>query len=490
MSLFTISVLQKSVLSVLGCLLALSFFSATAVAQTKSTTLPDFGESYATTLGQEYFLGRAWLMSFRRQAPTISDPIMQTYVEDLLYRLAVSSELKDRRLELVLVNQKSINAFAVPGGVVGVHNGLINQAETEAQFASVLTHELAHVSQRHFARGREAQKKASTAMMAGLLVGVLLAVVDGGDSAMAAIATGSAAGMQSNLRYSRLHEQEADRIGMKNMAGAGMNPQGAEEMFKIMQAASRSYGGRPPEFLLTHPMTDRRISDARNRSREYPRRVYTENPEYQLMRARVALSFAKDSELAVVQFREKLAKGGRNAEAHQYGLVLALTQNGDYEEAAKLLAPLREYSPANMTYGIAEAELLVASGRHAEGLELLNRGMALVPGNYAITMALANAYIEIGDHPKAAVVLDKLSKERPRDADVWFLLAESQGKAGNTLAVHRARAEYFLLNGLTGKALQQLTFALRMDGNDSLTNTRIAERIKQVQQIQNALKSF
>ncbi|WP_157117854.1 M48 family metalloprotease [Oceanicoccus sagamiensis] len=471
--------------------LLFAFFclSASSASLAQSSELPEFGESYATTIGQEYFLGRAWLMSFRRQAPTMADPLIQTYVEDLIYRLAATSELKDRRLELILVDQRSINAFAVPGGVVGVNTGLMDKAESEAQFASVLTHELAHVSQRHFARGIEAQKKASTAMMAGLLAGVLLAVTEGGAEGMAAMAAGSAAGMQSKLRYSRLHEQEADRIGMKNMVRAQMNPQGAEEMFKIMQAESRGYA-RPPEFLLTHPLTDRRISDARNRSREYPRQVYPENLEYQLMRSRVALSYIKDDEEAIAQFRDKLAKGGRNAEPHQYGLVLALIRGGQYKEAKELLAPLREFSPSNMTYGLAEAELLVASGQHDKALELLNRGMALVPGNYAISMALADAYIEWGEHPKAAEVLEVLATERPRDPNVWFLLAESQGKAGNILRVHQARAEYFVLNGATGQALQQLKFALAINSNPPLTNTRISERIKQVQQIQVAMGRF
>jgi predicted Zn-dependent protease len=131
--------------------------------------LPDFGEGNAVSLSQEYLLGRAWLMSFRRQAPILSDPQMQDYIESLVFRLAETSQLRERRLEIVLVNHKSINAFAVPGGVVGVHNGLILAAESEAQLASVLGHELAHLSQRHFSRGVENSQKTSKMAMVGLL---------------------------------------------------------------------------------------------------------------------------------------------------------------------------------------------------------------------------------------------------------------------------------------------------------------------------------
>ncbi len=430
-------------------------------------------------------------MSFRRQAPVFTDPIMQDYVESLIYRLAAVSELKDRRLELVMVDDSSINAFAVPGGVVGVNTGLINKAVTEAQFSSVLTHELAHVSQRHFARGIEAQKQASMTAMAGLLAGVLVAVAGGGaEGAVAAIAGSQAAAMQGQLRYSRHNEQEADRIGIKTLARADMDPQGAEQMFKIMQEASRGYGGKPPEFLLTHPLTETRIADARNRAMEYPRRVYEENLMYQLMRVRVALSYIEDKDEAVAQFRKKLSQGGLNAEPHQYGLVLALTRQGNTAEAKKLLAPLRSYTPSNMVYGIAEAELLMAAGKYDKALELLNRGMDLVPGNYPITMALANAYIKMDDYFKAAAVLEKQAELRPTDPAVWYLLAETQGKAGNILGVHRARAEYFLLNGLPGKARQQLAFALQMEGIDNLTTIRITERMKQMEQMEKMLRGF
>ncbi len=306
-------------------------------------------------------MGRAWLMQFRRQAPILSDPLIQDYTENLIYRLAVTSQLRERRLEVVLVNNKSINAFAVPGGVVGVHNGLLLAAQSEAQVASVLGHELAHLSQRHFSRGQENAAKTGKMALAGMLAGMVAVAAGGGDAGIAAIAGSQAASQDASLRYSRLHEQEADRVGMQNQVAAGMDPKGAAGMFSVMQAQSRKYGSRPPEFLMTHPLTESRIADARNRAAQFPARIYQDNPEFHLIRARVELSFIDQPEQAVAYFRKKRQeRKGAEAVAAQYALILALTNNGGYAEARELLAPMREYSPTNMTYALAETDIDLA----------------------------------------------------------------------------------------------------------------------------------
>lgn len=404
--------------------------------------LPGFGEGNAVSLSQEYFLGRAWLMSFRRQAPILDDSVLQDYVENLIYRLVASSQLRDRRLEIVLVENKAINAFAVPGGIVGIHTGLIAKAENEAQFTSVLTHELAHLSQRHFSRGLEAQKKSSAASMAGLLGGLVMIAAGAGDAGMAAMMGGQAASMDSQLRYSRQYEQEADRVGMQNQAAAGLDPGGAAGMFTVMQTASRSYGSRPPEFLLTHPLTESRIADARNRAGTYPTRMYADNPEFQLMRARVKLSFIEDNDRAVAEFRRLRAEGGRQAVAAQYGLVLALTRKGDFGEARDLLRPMREFKPNSIVYGVAEANIDIEDEKYDVAISGLEKNLALVPGNHPITMYLAKAYIGGGYYAKADALLSRHARSHRSDAHLWYLLAEVQGHAGNILGLHQSRAEY------------------------------------------------
>lgn len=483
------------VLKVIVCT-TLIFVISTAQAQIKSTShdlaLPELGDSSSSTftLQQEHKLGRAWLMSFRSQVHTISDPLLQDYLEHIIYNLATYSELKDRRIDVVIVDNPTINAFAVPGGVVGVHNGLLLYAETEAQLATVLAHELAHLSQRHFARSVEQQQRNSIPNMAGLLAGILLAATAGGDAGMAAIAATQAASLQSQLRYSRLNEQEADRIGMQTMGRANLDPNAAAVMFENMLKATRYYGSRPPEFLLTHPVTESRVSDARNRARQFPRKVYTDNHNYQLMRARVEVSMHENSKDAVNVFRTNLRQGSKHHEADEYGLILALTRSGQYGEAKQRLAPLVKNSPSQIAYIIANADLNIQQGFYQDAITTLREQLALTPGNHPLTMTLAEALTKNNQPQFAEQLLQAHSKLKPNNPDVWYLLAETHGLAGNIVGVHQARAEYFVLNGILDKAQQQLRYALPLVRGDHLTTLRITERIKQIEQLKQSLKKL
>jgi predicted Zn-dependent protease len=448
--------------------------------------LPSMGQTGVIPVGQEYYMGRAWLMSYRRQVPILEDPLMQVYLETLIFELAEKSELSDHRLVIVAVKNSTINAFAVPGGVVGVHTGLIVKAESEAELSSVLTHELAHISQRHFSRGIEAQEASRIPSLLGMLGGMVAIVAGAGDAGMGAI-MGSQAGAQNRkLRFSRGFEQEADRIGIQNLERAGQNPMGAANMFTVMQRVSRSYGSRPPEFMMTHPLTSSRIADARNRASQYPRRIYPDNPEFQLMRVRAELGFIDDDAVAVARFRDRLAKKGRNAEAQQYGLVLALTRQREYAEAMKYLEPLRKYSPDSLPYILAEADIYIESGEFDDALRILGRSWALMPGNYPVTMAMVKAHLRAGRFIEAEKMLAPLARRRSNDPYPWYVLAEAQGLSGNTYALHQSRAQYFYLVGQMMAARAQLGYALRL-APDDVAKSRIRTEQRQVEGAARAL---
>ena len=172
--------------------------------------LPVLGDSLSGIVSkqQEFQLGRTWLKVFRSRVREFDDPLMQQYLENLIYNLATYSELENPNIELVIVNNPTMNAFAVPGGVVGIHTGLFAYAENEDQMVSVLAHELAHLSQRHFARGLESRRNSSAATLAGLLTGLVLAATVGGDAGMAAMAATQAMTLENQLRYSRSNEKK------------------------------------------------------------------------------------------------------------------------------------------------------------------------------------------------------------------------------------------------------------------------------------------
>ena len=231
--------------------------------------LPELGDSTSSTVSRqkEYQVGQAWLMIYRSRIPTFKDPQLNDYLEDLLQQLARYSELEDKRLTLVTIDNKALNAFAVPGGVIGIQSGLLLHAKSEGELASVLSHELAHLSQRHWARRVEKSRQNMLPTMAALLASMILIATSGGDAGMAALTMTQAASAESQLRFSRDNEAEADRIGMKTLSAANFNPSDMPVMFERMLRSSRFMGQRPPEFLLSHPVTEKRISDTRNRAK-------------------------------------------------------------------------------------------------------------------------------------------------------------------------------------------------------------------------------
>ncbi|MCB1695036.1 MAG: M48 family metallopeptidase [Pseudomonadales bacterium] len=452
-------------------------------ASAQSYKIPGFGDGNAALLNQEYYLGRAWLMSFRRQAPILNDALVQDYVEGLVYRLAERSRLTDRRLEIIVVNNPTINAFAIPGGIVGVHSGLLAQAETQAQFSSVLAHELAHLSQRHFSRDLDPNGH-SAAAMAGLLNSLVYIAAD-----PAVTEPGGQAAAGSRLRYSRLNEQEADDLGIQNQVAAGLDPGGAAAMFVVLQNESPDGGLQSSDFLRTHPITEIRIADAKNRAATYPIKIYEDSRDFQLMRARVALSFIKDNDTAIAHFREQRAKGGRYAVPAQYALVLALTRSGEVGEARELLAPMREFAPDNITYKIAEADIDIKAAKYDAAIALLQKGLSLSPDNHPLTMSLANAYFKGEQYSKADKLLSGHARSHPGDAQLWLLLAEIQEKAGNALGAHQSRAEYYALNDAIERAIAQLNAALSLAKNQ-ITAERIQTRMTYFETIGQALDSL
>jgi predicted Zn-dependent protease len=237
---------------------------------------------------------------------------------------------------------------------------------------------------------------------------------------------------------------------------------------------------------MTHPLTETRIADARNRARQYPRRVYADSPDFQLMRMRVQADSFRSDEEAEAWFRTRLKRKGRNAEAQQYGLVLVLTRQRKFAEAMELLAPLREYRPENLPYILAEADIHIESGEFDAALSLLGRQWMLMPGNYPLTMAVSKAHLRAGRYTEAEKILAAEAKRRQNDPYVWYVLAETQGLTGNTYELHQSRAQYFYLNGMMLEARSQLGYALQL-APDPVAAERIRTEQRYVESAARAL---
>ncbi|MGK9065079.1 M48 family metalloprotease [Stutzerimonas chloritidismutans] len=441
--------------------------------------LPSLGDSSSGIVSpeQEHQLGRAWLSLLRGQVPQLSDPQLKDFLERSVYRLAETSQLQDRRLEFVLLDSKELNAFAAPGGIIGVNGGLFLHAQTEAEYASVLAHELAHLSQRHFARGLEAQKRMQLPLMAAMLAGVVAAAAGAGDAGIAAIVSSQAAAIQAQRRFSRQNEQEADRIGILNLERAGYDPRAMPDMFSRLMRQYR-YDQKPPEFLLTHPVTESRIADTRNRAEQYANNGVEDSLRYQLMRARTDLKFENTPGVSAKRFRAMLNDDG-TLDAARYGLALAQIKSGQLEDAGANLQTLLAKEPDEAAYNLAQIELDITANRLAAARQRTQRLLELYPGSYPVRQTHIDLLMKEGKQQDAERELDRLVEARPKDPDIWYQVAEIRGLTGNIVGLHEGRAEYFALVGDYDQAIEQLDFAKRRSSNFQ-TAARIDARQQQL----------
>lgn len=445
--------------------------------------LPDLGDSSSGIISpqEEKRLGQLFMRSYRSQIPTSSDPLLIDYLESLIGQLARYSELQNRSFHLIVAENPTMNAFAAPGNIIGVHTGLFLYSKTEAQLASVLTHELAHLSQRHYARRLEQQRNMTLPFYTALLASLVLAASGSGDGGMAAMAATQAAAADAQLRFSRQNEQEADRLGIQTLIQAGYDPYAAADMFEQMLRASR-YSRRPPDFLLTHPVTESRVADARARAMRYPRTLKEDSLEFHLMRARVRVAQAESAQRAVQRFTGELEGDSISVDASRYGLALAYAQAADADKAREVFAPLWRSEPERLTYQVMDIDIDIAARDYETALEKLQAGLRKLPNYYPFTVRYAEVLMDSGRYQSGASFLTQAVREHPDDPYLWYLLAEINGLAGDVLGVHEARAEYFIQVGIYDKSIVQLRNALKLT-DDNYKTALLTERLRYVEKL-------
>ena len=453
--------------------------------------LPVIGDSSSSviSIASEYNLGRLYMAQLRRTLPEYIDPVSQDYTEHLVYRLSEFSELTDRRLEIALIDEKSVNAFAAPGGIIGINAGLIFHADTEGQLASVLSHELAHLSQRHFARRMQRQKDRSLANSLMILGSIALA---GATSNPNALLVGQQAITQQNLSFSRGDEQEADRIGFKNMVSAGFDPKSTSYMFEKLQSLSRLSGSNELEFLRSHPLTKNRIADAQSRAQGFENKNYRNSLDYDLVRNRTIVHFSEVPRQAVTIFQKELTDSSderEKLEAH-YGLALAYSRDNKHSQALNSMRQALEMDSENLMLQIGLLELHIEAENYFEAEALASSLLSTNPDNYPISMLYNRVLMNKGDYKLGEKILKDLTLKRPKDPQVWYWLAEVQGLDKNLIGLHLSRAEYFFLTGSYETSIKHLRMALDLTGNNFQLTESIHNKIERSHKSIEALKSF
>ncbi|MBZ2167822.1 M48 family metalloprotease [Marinobacter sp. F4216] len=472
----------------LALMLTLPFDAAKA----QENPLPTIGGAGGGLISDklESDIGRQVMTSIRRSTPRITDPLVYDYLTNIVYRLVPSAPLQNRDLTLTLIDNAGINAFAVPGGIVGVNGGLFLSAGTEQQFASVLAHELAHLSQRHFARRMEQQEASAPLAMAGMIAGIILSAATQSDIGIAAIAGSQALAIQNMLAYSRAHEQEADRVGLEILANAGLDPRGMPEMFEILMRENRLQGNQIPEYLSTHPLSQSRVADTRNRAEQYPEERIRDDQEYHLIRSRLQVRYASSPQLAVDTFEAYLAQTTETRnDVARYGLAVAYQRNNQAGKAIEILRDLLTQQPESITYTVTLAEALLSEEKMAEARALLRSALDRNPGNYPITYQLAETELADGSGKQAARLLQSLTRDLPGQEHLWLKLADAEGMARNVVGVHRARAEYEALMGDLESAQRQLRQAQEKLPAGSPERQIVTERLADITRRLNANRS-
>ena len=447
--------------------------SAGSLAQT-DYRLPTLRSSSDIVSNEEIRLGHAWLRQFRAQVPEWRDPITHYYLDRLIARLAPYSQIGGLDTLTVMVDSQSLNAFAVPGGIIGVNAGLFAFAEDEGAFASVLAHEMGHLSQRHYARGSARAEQTQLSAMAGLLAGMLLAASGAGEAGMAAAMGSQAAAIQDQLAYSRRFEEEADRVGLKTLAAAGYDPQAMVRMFRSMLHMSRLQGGTPPEFLLTHPITDSRLSDTQTRAAQINVSNMRENNLlYAMMRGRALLHIhANNPQDALTRLQETTV----DPDAVTYLEALIMAHNNQTDQALRTLDRLARQHPDFTALSASAANIAFEARRYENAVSRSQRILRLIPNYLPARLIIAEA--ELQHDPEAAfTLLRDITANHPDMPYGFNLLADAAGRSGHNGWGHLARAEYLQLTGRIDRGIQQL--AIARDAAEEEGDRNVLARIEQ-----------
>ena len=447
------------------------------------TLLPDLGDRESAVLSpyQEHILGQRYLMQMRRAFPTVDDPILKYFVRNNLFQLAEHSDLKVSRLTPIIIQSDELNAFAAPGGIIGLNLGLLIFAEDIHEYSSVVAHELAHLSQRHFARRLEQERQLNMSEMVGFLISAAIFAVGGTDPGMAAMAVSNSINERWFFKYSRTQEHEADRIGLDTLTEAGYDPMGAVRIFERIKERYRfdSLSSSAPEFLHTHPLTDDRISELRSLAQAGVAKEYQSSLEYQLMRVRVAHRYFDSASEAMVHANS--LKGDTLRE--KYDLALALVRNDQQKRAIELMQEILAAQPNSIVTIACYADLLNQAGQSEQALDIVDAALANTPNNQPLSLLKVQALRKLERYQDATSILKRVVQQSSTDTDLWLELEQVAGLAKNIFEVHRARAEWYALRGQFSDAIENLQFAKQInDGKNSIIDASLNQRILELRE--------
>ena len=452
-------------------------------ARAQADGLPDLGELERGGLSvqTERRLGERYMVEIRRDPAYLDDAEVAAYINQLGQRLVSHIEGPHPNFEFFVIKDSMLNAFAMPGGFIGVHTGLILAARSESELAGVLAHEISHVTQSHLARSFGKQSQAQLATLLSFAIAIL-AARSNPDVAVGAAMAGQAAGIQNQLNYSRDFEREADRLGLSLLDKAGYDTRGMVTFFERLMQFGRLYENNAPGYLRTHPLTTERITDMENRVAQLPYRQVPDSEEFGLVRAKLKAQEGAPAD-AVTDFANQLKEHKYLSETSvRYGYAQALLRYNRLGDAAAEVATLRRLKLESPLLETLDAQIRLKRKDKQGALQILRAAAQRYPFARALTYALIEAQISGGDAASALATTQQELQLTPGDARLFGLQAKAYSALGRRLQQHRAQAEAYMADGQLNAAIEQLELARKAGDGDFYEQSQVDARLRELKQ--------
>ncbi|MGH8251330.1 MAG: M48 family metalloprotease [Steroidobacteraceae bacterium] len=459
---------------------------APAVAQTSGSDLPDIGTPASTTLSliDEYKIGLMIVRSLRDAGQIVDDPEVTEYLQSLGMRLASQAHEGAHRFTFFAIKDPAINAFALPGGFIGINAGLVTATRSEAQLAGVLAHEIAHVTQRHIARSLQNAGRANLASAAAMLAAILIGATTGmpSDAVLGTVTAAQGLAQQSQINFTRANESEADRVGIGILATSGFDPVAMPEFFWTMQQRSGGAGRNIPDLLRTHPVTTERIAETRDRANKLERPRTPDSTSYALVRERLHVETLPPESSFRRLYPSAQSADYPSTAGEQYGRAMALMRAGAPAEAIPALEIMLERRPDVTLYHTALGQAQLAAGQVDASRATLENAMQLFPRSVPVTMRYAETLMRSGDAKLAHTVLLDLFNNVPPTAEQARFTALAANAAGDIADSYYYMSEFHVISGDLMLAIGQLRLAQAVPGLNSVQRERFDARIRELQE--------
>ena len=453
------------------------------------TSLPDLGDVSQTVLTpqDEQRIGEQIMRDVSTSDDVVQDIEIIDYLNVLGNRLVAASPDKLQKFNFFVVRDNSINAFAMPGGVVGVHTGLIAVSNSESELASVLGHEIGHVSQHHLARMLASQKYDTFKNIAGIALALLVARSNP-ELANGALAASSAVSVQRQLDYTREHEREADRVGLSILDAAGFDVRAMPAFFTTLQRGTRFTEGTAPSFLRTHPLTAERIADVANRVESMPYRQVADSLTFNLVKAKLRANtgLAQD---AVEQFQDNIKEHRfANETAEHYGLAVAMLRKNDVAGAQNQMQWLRKNvqknNGQNAFIETLDARIQVARNNPQAAAAQYAKGLSAFPAHRGLIYGYAEHFLAINQPDKAIKLVQDKQSLYPSDAYFYDILAKAYSAKNKNLLRFQAQGEAYYRQYNLQKAIEQMELAAKAKDGNFYEQSIVEARLKELRRLE------